>query len=75
MYSQEWEHFLTYVQIIKLDIIAIGLDETCEFVKQHESRGSRRKFLAWRVETKQDFLTARSARFSFFQDYFLANQR
>ncbi|WP_114787954.1 EAL and HDOD domain-containing protein [Vibrio tetraodonis] len=72
VYSQEWERFLPYVQIIKLDIMAMGLDQACEFVKQHKSRGSRRKFLAERVETEQDFLTARSAGFTFFQGYFFS---
>ncbi|NOH56020.1 HDOD domain-containing protein [Vibrio coralliilyticus] len=72
VYSSEWERFLPFVQIIKLDIMAMGLDAACEFVQERKSRGIRRKFLAERVETEEEFLTARSAGFSFFQGFFFS---
>ncbi len=70
VYSPEWERFLPFVQIVKLDIMAMGLDDACTFVKERLSKGVRRKFLAERVETEEEFLTARSAGFTFFQGYF-----
>lgn len=52
--------------------MAMGLDAACEFVQEWKSRGIRRKFLAERVETEEEFLTARSAGFSFFQGFFFS---
>jgi len=72
VYSPEWERFLPFVQIIKLDIMGMGLEAACEFVKERSSRGIRRKFLAERVETEEEFLTTRSAGFSFFQGFFFS---
>tara|TARA_Y100001956_G_scaffold82613_1_gene104346 strand:+ start:11099 stop:12337 length:1239 start_codon:yes stop_codon:yes gene_type:complete len=70
VYSPAWERFLPFVQIVKLDIMAMGLDAACEMVKERLGKGVKRKFLAERVETEEEFLTARSAGFSFFQGYF-----
>ncbi|MFB9213907.1 EAL and HDOD domain-containing protein [Vibrio sinaloensis] len=70
VYSPEWERFLPFVQIVKLDIMAMGLDAACDFVRQRLAKGVKRKFLAERVETEEEFIAARSAGFSFFQGYF-----
>lgn len=70
VYSAEWERFLPFVQIVKLDIMAMGLESACDFVKERIGKGVKRRFLAERVETEAEFLTARSAGFSFFQGYF-----
>ncbi len=72
VYSPEWERFLPLVHIIKLDIMAMGLEPACEFVKQRRKKGSKRLFLAERVETEEEFTTARSAGFNFFQGYFFS---
>lgn len=70
VYSPAWERFLPFVHIVKLDIMAMGLDAACEVVKERLGKGIKRRFLAERVETEEEFLAARSAGFSFFQGYF-----
>lgn len=70
VYSPAWERFLPFVHIVKLDIMAMGLDAACEMVKERLGKGIKRKFLAERVETEEEFLAARSAGFSLFQGYF-----
>ncbi|EMQ02338.1 EAL and HDOD domain-containing protein [Vibrio cholerae] len=72
VYSPAWERFLPYVQIVKIDIMAMGLDKACEFVRGRLAQGSRRRFLAERVETEDEFHQARHAGFTFFQGYFFS---
>ncbi|KOE80987.1 histidine kinase [Vibrio alginolyticus] len=72
VYSPEWERFLPYVHIVKLDIMALGLEEACEFVRKRIAEGSKRRFLAERVETEHEFNVTRSAGFTFFQGYFFS---
>ncbi|AEH31720.1 HDOD domain-containing protein [Vibrio anguillarum] len=72
VYAPEWERFLSYVHIVKLDIMALGLDHACEFVRQRLAEGSKRRYLAERVETDHQFTVTRNAGFSFFQGYFFS---
>ncbi|KGY11014.1 histidine kinase [Vibrio tubiashii] len=72
IYKPEWERFLPYVQIVKIDIMATGLEESCALVKERLAKGSKRRFLAEKVETEQEFLATRSAGFTFFQGYFFS---
>lgn len=72
VYKPEWERFLPYVQIVKIDIMATGLEQSCALVKERIARGIKRKFLAERVETEEEFVATRSAGFSFFQGYFFS---
>ncbi|MFV0450215.1 MAG: EAL and HDOD domain-containing protein [Vibrio sp.] len=72
VYSSEWERFLPYVHIIKLDIMAMGIDAACSMVKKQLAKGSRKRYLAERVETEQEFRSARDAGFRFFQGYFFS---
>lgn len=68
--TPEWERFLKYTHIVKLDIMQMGLDEACELVRKHE--GKKFSFLAERVETEQEFQQAKEAGFRFFQGYFFS---
>lgn len=72
VYAPEWERFLPHVHIVKLDILALGVDEACALVQQRLERGSRRRFLAERVETEAQFEQTRRAGFTFFQGYFFS---
>ncbi|EMA2482375.1 HDOD domain-containing protein [Vibrio fluvialis] len=72
VFAPEWERFLPYVHIVKLDIMALGIDEACAIVQQRLERGSRRRFLAERVETEEQFEQTRRAGFTFFQGYFFS---
>ncbi len=55
--------------------MAMGLDKACEFVRGRLAQGSRRRFLAERVETEDEFHQARHAGFTFFQGYFSVSQK
>lgn len=68
--TPEWERFLRYTHIVKLDIMQMGLDEACDLVKAHQ--GKKFSFLAERVETEQEFKQAKEAGFKFFQGYFFS---
>ena len=68
--TSEWERFLKYTHIVKLDIMQMGLDEACDLVKAHQ--GKKFSFLAERVETEQEFQQAKEAGFKFFQGYFFS---
>ncbi|WP_060983642.1 EAL and HDOD domain-containing protein [Vibrio splendidus] len=68
--TPEWERFLKYTHIVKLDIMQMGLDEACELVRAHQ--GKKFSFLAERVETEQEFQQAKEAGFKFFQGYFFS---
>ncbi|MEZ9051256.1 EAL and HDOD domain-containing protein [Vibrio sp. 10N.247.311.64] len=68
--TPEWERFLKYTHIVKLDIMQMGLDEACDLVRAHQ--GKKFSFLAERVETEQEFQQAKDAGFKFFQGYFFS---
>lgn len=72
IYAPEWERFLPYIHIVKLDIMALGVAGACQMVEQRLQGGSRRRFLAERVETQEQFEQTRRAGFSFFQGYFFS---
>ncbi|MBW3698557.1 HDOD domain-containing protein [Vibrio sp. T187] len=69
-FTPEWERFLQYVHIVKLDIMQMGLEPACELVKRHQ--GKKYQFLAERVETEAEFEQAKEAGFKFFQGYFFS---
>jgi EAL and modified HD-GYP domain-containing signal transduction protein len=70
VYSPPWERFLRYTHIVKLDIMALGVEEACEFVRARRALGSKTRFLAERVETNEEFVLTQNAGFDFFQGYF-----
>lgn len=72
VYKPQWERFLPLVHIVKIDIMATGLEASCALVKERLAMGVKRKFLAERVETEEEFLATRSAGFTFFQGYFFS---
>lgn len=72
VYTPQWKRFLPYVQIIKLDVLALGLEAACQIVKEQKNRGIKRQYLAEKVETEAEYVAARSAGFSLFQGYFFS---
>ncbi len=72
VYTPEWERFLPYVKIIKLDVMAMGIEAACETVKEQLAKGRKKRYLAERVETEEEFRAAREAGFRFFQGYFFS---
>lgn len=72
VYAPEWERFLPYIHIIKLDIMALGIEQACQLVKERGGLNARHRFLAERVENLDQFNQTRSAGFTFFQGYFFS---
>ncbi|MCG9785559.1 EAL and HDOD domain-containing protein [Vibrio mediterranei] len=72
VYREAWERFLPFVQIVKLDIMAMGVEKACAFVIQQKAKGSPRHYLAERVETEEEFLLTKQAGFKFFQGFFFS---
>ncbi|MGF1722941.1 HDOD domain-containing protein [Vibrio kyushuensis] len=72
VYQPQWRRFLPYVQIVKVDIMAMGLAKACLMVKALKASNSRLKFLAERVETAEEFTATRLAGFTLFQGYFFS---
>lgn len=70
--GEEWERFIPYAHIIKLDLTAIGIDRACDIVADRKRQGDKTAFLAERVESKDDFDKANQAGFRFFQGYFFS---
>ncbi|MGF1806127.1 histidine kinase, partial [Aliivibrio sifiae] len=51
----EWDRFLPYSHIVKLDIMQLGIDVACDYVKKKKQQGCKRHYLAERVETYEEF--------------------
>ena len=41
----EWERFVPYAKIIKIDLMQVGIEQACEYVRQKIAAGSKCKFL------------------------------
>ncbi|GAB6262847.1 EAL domain-containing protein [Photobacterium sp. CCB-ST2H9] len=65
-----WQRFLPFVHLIKLDFIKLGCQQACAFVASQKSR--RLKFLAEKVETREEFEAAKTAGFHLFQGYYFS---
>ena len=70
--DSEWDRFLPYSHIVKLDIMQLGIETVCEYVKKRKQQGCKRHYLAERVETNEEFQQAFEAGFYFFQGYFFS---
>ncbi|MEC6797582.1 HDOD domain-containing protein [Photobacterium sp. S4TG1] len=69
-YDVRWQRFFRYVHIIKLDLLMLGLDKACDFVRNN--RHMKVKFLAEKVESYDDFQVALAAGFDLFQGYYFS---
>ncbi len=72
IYSPQWERFLPFVHIIKVDIQELGLQAACDFIARRRAQGCQRKYLAEKVETEAEYIEARRCGFSFFQGFFFS---
>lgn len=70
--TPDWDRFLPYVHIIKLDIMQLGIRQACDYVAEQKAKGLKAAFLAERVETPQEFDLALKAGFRFFQGFFFS---
>ncbi|CEO37798.1 EAL and HDOD domain-containing protein [Photobacterium kishitanii] len=69
-YDIRWQRFFRYVHIIKLDLLVLGIERACDFVRNN--RHMKVKFLAEKVETYADFQTSLMAGFDLFQGYYFS---
>lgn len=70
--TKEWERFIPYVHIIKLDIRQMGIGKACSYVQQQKQKGVKTAFLAEKVESHNEFDLALKSGFKYFQGYFFS---
>lgn len=68
VYSPQWERFLPFFKLIKIDIIATPLDSVSHLIPMFKRYNL--KLLAEKVETLDEFKLAESLGFDYFQGYF-----
>lgn len=68
--DRAWDRFLPYISIIKFDIRAKSFDEISQYIQNNKHRLRDVKFLAEKIETKEEFETYRDCGFHLFQGYF-----
>jgi EAL and modified HD-GYP domain-containing signal transduction protein len=66
-----WKHFYPYIDIIKIDWQAMGVDEIKQVIEAIKPY-PQIKLLAEKVETHEDYKTAVDLGFDYFQGYFFS---
>lgn len=69
VYTDEWERFLPFIKLIKIDILQTPLETLAPQLRVF--RKYKIKLLAEKVETYEQFELAKRLGFNFFQGYFL----
>ncbi|GGO73257.1 EAL and HDOD domain-containing protein [Bowmanella pacifica] len=69
VYHPDWERFLNFAKLIKIDIRRTSLDEVASILPTLRNRKGVR-FLAEKIETHEEFEHAKELGFDFFQGYF-----
>ena len=67
--APEWDIFLPYISILKFDVRNNTLEQIKDYLSQRENMMGDIKYLAEKVETKEEFNKYRDAGFSLFQGY------
>jgi c-di-GMP-related signal transduction protein len=65
------EQLVPYVDVIKVDVKKVPMQESAAMIGRYASLGCQ--MLAQKVETRQDFVTAKKTGFTQFQGYFFRN--
>ena len=73
-YSEEWEPFLKLVRLVKIDFQALDIADI-EMMLPHLRKYKQLKLLAEKIETEEEYQTAKSLGFDFFQGYFFCKPR
>ncbi|BBS36780.1 EAL and HDOD domain-containing protein [Enterobacter cloacae complex sp. 2024EL-00215] len=68
--APEWDVFLPYISILKFDVRNNTLEQIENYLQQRKKLTGHIKYLAEKVETKEEFKKYRDAGFSLFQGYF-----
>ncbi|AWL10854.1 uncharacterized protein HMF8227_00348 [Saliniradius amylolyticus] len=69
-FDSQWGEFLPFVDLVKVDLMAHGLDEVQKNLTPFREAGV--KLLAERVETQQEFEQCKDLGFDYFQGFFFA---
>jgi len=74
VYHESYEPLLDLAHVVKVDLTLQGLDQAEELVRSNRSRrpGRGMKFLAEKVERREEFERLRGSGFDLFQGYFFA---
>lgn len=67
--GDDWYEFLPYLHFIKLDLRQLPLPQCRQLIEQY-SRFEALRFIAEKVETREEFEAARRAGFHYFQGYY-----
>jgi EAL and modified HD-GYP domain-containing signal transduction protein len=70
IYRPEWKRFFRYVSMIKFDITVTPLHKIEPLVRKLQIQRPKIKLLAEKIETKEEYLEAKSIGIKFFQGYF-----
>ncbi|KLV09134.1 histidine kinase [Photobacterium aquae] len=70
--SPEWLRFLPYIHIIKFDIKLTPIAKAGFFIRRQRILNRHLQFLAEKVETYEEFITACDNDFDFFQGFFFS---
>jgi EAL and modified HD-GYP domain-containing signal transduction protein len=68
VYHSDWERFIPFVKLIKIDIVDTPLDTIGPLVRK--LKGFKAKLLAEKVETYEQFRQAQEMGFDYFQGFF-----
>ncbi|MEW5497022.1 HDOD domain-containing protein [Enterobacter cloacae] len=68
--APEWDRFLPYISVLKFDVRNYTLAQIQDYLRTRKSLTHHIKYLAEKVETKEEFKRYRDAGFSLFQGYF-----
>ncbi|MHA0954468.1 EAL and HDOD domain-containing protein [Enterobacter ludwigii] len=68
--APEWDVFLPYISIIKFDVQNYTLAQIKNYLSERKSLTGHIKYLAEKIETKEEFKQYSDAGFSLFQGYF-----
>lgn len=70
VYHEKYKLLIELADIIKIDFLSIGITERSDIIKRIGNQ--RIKFLAEKIETKDDFMQALQMGYSYFQGYFFS---
>ncbi|VTP13852.1 EAL domain protein [Phytobacter ursingii] len=70
--NAQWDRFLRYISVIKFDIRANPFHDIVNYITHHKAMPGGIKFLAEKVETREEYDHCHRAGFSFFQGFFFS---
>jgi c-di-GMP-related signal transduction protein len=61
--------------VIKIDFLSMDINQMYALLKKLQKRNRKIRFLAEKIETNQEFVSAEGIGFTLFQGYFFVNPR